>query len=968
MNAKTYRLLLLNLIVVFSLSLLLGCSPSKPTSLPETPAVPKLAPAEPPQKFNDPRVQAIDDLLQQVPQQRTDILALLIYKVRIDHVAFSDDGNLGLVWVKWIDPETEAFIPGELSLCIARQEKDAQSGNMVWKLYFQADKDWVKILKSVPVKMMGAELRSRYMPNEQAQQKDGKVYTGYKLPWEAGKSKYLTGSIGHVFTYKSCPADCLYAFDFADGTEFPVLAAKGGRVKYAVWQYPDNQMEHSNYLLLQDNTTTPTTYQLYYHLAQDSIPDNFRVAGAEVLQGQLIAYADNTGPSSGHHLHFMVHTNPKGFWGTSVDIVFSDVSVNGGRPRTCVEAHNFPNYGSQCMPKSLYTSRNADMDRPTGFITKPTTNLEIKARKLAVSGYGKDDMAVKSVQLMYTYDGTWQPASVVVNGTKFNKTVDLCELKIPDGDFFLSVQVTDKSGKLSDGQQGMIHLVKNYSCDPTPTPTTTSTKTLKPSKTPTSTRTLVPTKTDAPAKPNAPTRTSPPGKTPVVTRTPEPTQESARATSVPPSKTSLPSKPEAPTLHSPITFISGEITDEQDVTLTWTGSGDNVKYSSTLDGPSGASMSLPWQVETSWAVGKLPAGKYTWTVIVRNASGSNKSSMQFTVSYSDAPPTSQLEPLPSKVKDSAVLLKWKVSSGLVDLAGFEIQYRDNGDDWIDYKQELGAEDRQVWFIGKLGHSYQFRIHSLDKHGSVEAYPDSAQAKTAIDADCKADKFDSKKSDSGPTSAVKIAVGQTQQHNFCPDADQDWLTFMATAGKTYHIKTWPVSSANPGATYIEVLSGNGKDVKGKISPSAPDATTVLKWKAPESKIYFIRIRSYDEHMAGTNTNYNVNLAVEGLGSLPFYYYILFSVLFALGSAGSFMLAKTIKAKRAIPAAGYAADTRGIPLSFSDNPVPLPHKQRSHKNFNEVWTALVNWANRTTRSLRRDPGPRKLSMARRPRRII
>ncbi len=489
MNEKTYHLLLLNLIVVLCLSLLLGCSPSKTTPPPETPAIPKLAPAEPSQKSNDPRVQAIDDLLQQVPHQRTDILALLIYKVRIDHVDFSSDGSLALVWVKFIDPDTSAFVPGELSLCIAHQEKDAQTGSMVWKLYFQADKDWVKMLNSVPAKMLGAELRARYMPKEQPQQKDGKVFTGYKLPWQAGKAKYLTGSIGHVFTYKTCPADCLYAFDFADGTEFPVLAAKGGKVKYAVWQYPDNQMEHTNFLVLQDNTTTPTTFQLYYHLAQNSIPAELRVPGAEVLQGQFIANADNTGPSTGHHLHFMVLTDPKSSWGTSVDIVFSDVSVNGGRPRTCMEANSFPNYGSQCMPSGLYTSRNADMDRPIGFITKPASNLEVKTRKLAVSGYGTDDTTVQSIQLMYTYDGIWQPAASAVNAAKFSNTVDLCALKIPDGDFFLSVMVTDKSGKISADQQGMIHLIKNYSCEPTATSTTTSTKTLKPSKTPTETRT-----------------------------------------------------------------------------------------------------------------------------------------------------------------------------------------------------------------------------------------------------------------------------------------------------------------------------------------------------------------------------------------------------------------------------------------------------------------------------------------------
>lgn len=152
-------------------------------------------------------------------------------------------------------------------------------------------------------------------------------------------------------------------------------------------------------------------------------------------------------------------------------------------------------------------------------------------------------------------------------------------------------------------------------------------------------------------------------------------------------------------------------------------------------------MNMDWQTDTSWVVGKLPAGKYTWTVIARNTTGTNQSSLQFDVSFSEAPPTSQLEPLPAGQKNSAILLKWKVISGLVDLDGFEIQYRDNGGNWTTYNQKYTAADRQDWFIGELGHSYQFRIHSFDKSGSLEPYPDSAQAKITIENHCTPDSYD-----------------------------------------------------------------------------------------------------------------------------------------------------------------------------------------------------------------------------------
>jgi len=151
------------------------------------------------------------------------------------------------------------------------------------------------------------------------------------------------------------------------------------------------------------------------------------------------------------------------------------------------------------------------------------------------------------------------------------------------------------------------------------------------------------------------------------------------------------------------------------------------------------------------------------------------------------------------------------------------------------------------------------------------------------------------------------------------------------------------------------------------PTAPDAINLMKWKAPEGKIYFIRIHAFDDHLAGTNTYYKVSVQSEGLTNLPWKYIVMVVLLLPLGFGG-YKVVKYLQAKRAaVPAAGYAAETRGIPLSFSDNLPPLPRKQHIHKNFDEVMTSLIIWTNRTTRNLFHGPGPRKLTMARRPRRL-
>ena len=84
---------------------------------------------------------------------------------------------------------------------------------------------------------------------------------------------------------------------------FPISVAKAATVKRTIWEYPNGNTTNTNYILIEDTSTNPTTYQIYYHLAQDSIPEDLRTPGAPVYQGQFIENADDTGASTAHHLH-----------------------------------------------------------------------------------------------------------------------------------------------------------------------------------------------------------------------------------------------------------------------------------------------------------------------------------------------------------------------------------------------------------------------------------------------------------------------------------------------------------------------------------------------------------------------------------------------------------------------------------------------------------------------------------------
>lgn len=504
----TRRILPVTIFVLFTL-LIASCSVSTSTSQ-ETP-IPGTAGTVVPVPVNPAWDGALKQALMQSIEGRDDVIAFLIYQVNVERFAYSNNGVYALLWLSFTDYETSEVIPAETALAIAQRISGDGTAAADWKIVIQADSEWNLVINQLPDELLSAEMKKRYVSKEQSLQKAPPL-TGYRLPYPPNRAVRLTGSIGHVFVYKTCPDTCLYAFDFADGTNFPVLAAKGGRVKYAVWRYPDNYHEKANYIVLEDTSTTPTTYQLYYHLAYDSIPEKFRTAGAIVSQGDLIAYADNTGPSSGSHLHFMVHTATNQMWGTSVDILFEDVTVNSGRPRTCTEASNFPNYGAQCVSGDKYYSQNyGDSVLPTGDITSPAPDSVIKTNILNVEGFGKDNSGVASMQLFLKIGDTWGPYGPVITTSPFSAQLDLCQAGVHPGQFKLGLKVTDYAGNVSK-MMGNRFLEMKYDCfAPTSTPT----------EIPTATPTITPTPTNTPAPTNTPLPTA--TATPLPTATSSPT-------------------------------------------------------------------------------------------------------------------------------------------------------------------------------------------------------------------------------------------------------------------------------------------------------------------------------------------------------------------------------------------------------------------------------------------------------------
>ncbi len=275
---------------------------------------------------------------------------------RLADIQFNEGSTQAVLWMAETDEDGELYEREPLLILALLNTTHTK-----WGLHVSYDENFGELLLSSD--FGDTELAGSIFVGTEPKAPNGLVYGGYYLPWQADQTKRITWSIGHT----SCTPQnyCYYAFDFADGTMFDVAASKGGFVYHWRDTCANNNKSCMNSITLEDRTTSPWTYQIYLHLANNSIPAQLKNKDVYVSRGQLLGKADNTGPSTGHHLHFMVVEKStlsacKYYcFGKAVDITFRDVDINwhqgtqGGRPRLESEAEAFGGQG-----RRYYTSQN----------------------------------------------------------------------------------------------------------------------------------------------------------------------------------------------------------------------------------------------------------------------------------------------------------------------------------------------------------------------------------------------------------------------------------------------------------------------------------------------------------------------------------------------------------------------------------------------------------------------------------
>ena len=604
---------------------------------------------------------------------------------------------------------------------------------------------------------------------------------------------------------------------------FPVHAAKGGVVKFAKWDVPNGETSATNYLLIEDTSTEPTTYAIYYHLAYESIPQELRTPGAPVYQGQLIANADDTGASTASHLHFMVHTNPSSYWGSSVDIVFDEVTINDGRPRTCTEAALYPEYGDECIVGDWFYSDNADNQPPTAWISSPAAGTIITSRIFTINAMAQDDVAVKTISMYLRQEPAgWQEIAESQNQNVLTAEIDLCELGLADGTFQLALEVVDTDNKVTQTYQTPHSLTKSVDCTLPPPACIPGPKQIALYTQPNYqgnctvldlgiyygmvyvpgiendevSSLLIGSKAftvlfrDNNLK----------GIYEMIKDNEPDLSENTLGDNTLSSLGVYEMVPDSP--HAPVLPDSFTAHEDELIQINWTG--DAEEYYAELIHKNASILIQDWSSQTSFTLGYLPAGVYTLNVTGRNLAGEAQASLDFTVENStETQPQTELQRLPNSTKSSAVTLNWTVTQGADNINHFEVEYRVDGQAWEMVNDNILADQRSVVVILPPGFTYEFRMRAVALTERSEEFPINAEATTSVAAYCVGDLYESGEPDQDISPLV---VEKPQLHTFCPTGDQDRIPIVMDSTSPMTISIDPLKNPLPILASLQAPDG------------------------------------------------------------------------------------------------------------------------------------------------------------------
>ncbi len=153
-------------------------------------------PASPPPPEATPQVLSpLEEAITQAAEANLQtIYPVPVFDVRVENIQLSEDGTFASAWLVAVNPETGEPVPSEPGLVFASWDGER------WIVTLPGDPAWQSMLTAAPGDALLSEAQQTWLAMETAPflpQAISQTFSGYLLPWESGKTVYLSRSLAH---------------------------------------------------------------------------------------------------------------------------------------------------------------------------------------------------------------------------------------------------------------------------------------------------------------------------------------------------------------------------------------------------------------------------------------------------------------------------------------------------------------------------------------------------------------------------------------------------------------------------------------------------------------------------------------------------------------------------------------------------------------------------------------------------
>jgi hypothetical protein len=251
-------------------------------------------------------------------------------------------------------------------------------------------------------------------------------------------------------------------------------------------------------------------------------------------------------------------------------------------------------------------------------------------------------------------------------------------------------------------------------------------------------------------------------------------------------------------------------------------------------------------------------GVYTVTLTAANGCPSQDTASK-SVTVGEAPAAPVLNPIENEDGDGDYTVSWSGSGGAT---GYTLEEAEE-DSFAGATTAYVGPFTSTLVGGQSEGTHYYRVKATNAYGSSGWSNTESVLVSAPPPPAPGDGYEP--DDTCDDASVIVTDGVLQRHTFHAEADQDWVSFQATAGMTYTIEARTPATSTADIVLEVYSSCSGGYQQGQGYTFSPDI--YLQFTAPADGTYYLRLFNQTSSTYGADVAYNLSVRSALINPLP-----------------------------------------------------------------------------------------------------